>query len=175
VPQVKFAVRKNGPDLLATVENRTTSALAPAYVVIGERLYSCGELAAGQTATRALKPDISIVDLLRGKAQQFQTACSSRNYAFANQAEARLDDLPRANVAMSFLSAIDATQPHLRFLSPPGTDLASVPYHGGAVLLAWSDNFSPMAPIQQFTPKRFHRQTFWRVILPEGLRETPGP
>jgi hypothetical protein len=116
---------------------------------------------------------MALLDLVRTKAQEFQTAASQRNFAFAQQTS-RLGDLPRANTAMAFLSLIEAEQPNLRFLAPPGVGMSSVPDHGGAVLFAWSDNYTPMAPIQQFTPKRFHRQTFWRVALPEGPRPTPG-
>jgi hypothetical protein len=50
-----------------------------------------------------------------------------------------------------------------RFVSPPGLDVAPVVEHGGAMLFAWAGNWSPVKPINRFSPRRFHQNTLWRV------------
>ena len=38
--------------------------------------------------------------------------------------------------------------------------------HGNAVLLAWAGDYAPVKTIRQFTPKRTHSDTLFRVALP---------
>jgi hypothetical protein len=49
------------------------------------------------------------------------------------------------------------------FLSPPGLDLSAVVERGTAILFAWEEDYSPTKPIYQFSPRRTHRNTLWRV------------
>jgi hypothetical protein len=49
------------------------------------------------------------------------------------------------------------------FATPPGLDMSPVLEQGGAVLLAWEPDYSPTPSIYQFTPRRNHRDTLWRV------------
>jgi hypothetical protein len=52
------------------------------------------------------------------------------------------------------------------FITPPGLDMSSVAGHGSAVLLAWAADYSPVKPLYQFSPRRSHRNTLWRVAVP---------
>ena len=48
----------------------------------------------------------------------------------------------------------------------PGLDLSAALNHGQAVLLAWASGYSPIRPMNQFTPRRSQRDTLWRVVVP---------
>jgi len=52
------------------------------------------------------------------------------------------------------------------FIAPPGLDLSSVVEHGNAVLFAWAGDYSPVKPMNQFSPRRIHRDTLWRFAVP---------
>jgi hypothetical protein len=52
------------------------------------------------------------------------------------------------------------------FITPPGLDVAAVIEHGNAVVFAWAADYSPIKPINQFSPRRMHRDTLWRVAVP---------
>jgi hypothetical protein len=52
------------------------------------------------------------------------------------------------------------------FIAPPGLDLSSVAERGEAIVLAWADGYAPVKPMYQFSPRRSHRQTLWRVAVP---------
>jgi hypothetical protein len=72
-------------------------------------------------------------------------------------------------VAASFISQLyaDNNQPYMNnFIVPPGLDLSSVVEHGEAVVMAWDPDYSPAKPIYQFTPKRSHKDTMWRIAVP---------
>ena len=67
-------------------------------------------------------------------------------------------------MAASFLSRLTGTQDSMRhFIAPPGLDLSPVAEHGNAVLLAWAADYAPVKPMRQFSPRRSHRNTLWRV------------
>jgi hypothetical protein len=69
-------------------------------------------------------------------------------------------------VAVSFISQLSGSQAYQNnFVSPPGLDLSPVLDHGGAVLLAWAVDYSPIKPVYQFSPRRLQRDTLWRLAL----------
>jgi hypothetical protein len=53
-----------------------------------------------------------------------------------------------------------------QFIAPPGLDLSPLLARGNAVLLAWAPDYSPVKPMRQFTPRRSHQNTLWRVAVP---------
>ena len=72
----------------------------------------------------------------------------------------------RSTVAVSFLSQFGQPQMYENsFVAPPGLDLSPLLDHGGAVLLAWAGNYSPIKPIYQFSPRRTQQDTLWRLAL----------
>jgi hypothetical protein len=75
----------------------------------------------------------------------------------------RLEDAPAVSAAASFLSQTAQHGSATRFVSPPGLDLSPLLARGQAVLLAWTPDYSPLQPLNQFTPRRSHRDTLWRV------------
>jgi len=75
--------------------------------------------------------------------------------------------LPNCALAASFLSQGERREYYAgNFVSPPGLDLSSQIEHGGAVLFAWAENYSPVKPLYQIQPKRAHKNTMFRVPIP---------
>ncbi len=72
-------------------------------------------------------------------------------------------------MAVSFVS--QGYEQQARFLTPPGMDLTELVNHGNAVLLAWADDYSPIQPINRFSPRRTHKQTLWRMAAPVSVAE----
>ena len=68
----------------------------------------------------------------------------------------------QSSTAVSFLSEA-GMQDGYNFLTPPGLDMSAVVAHGDAVLFAWAGDYSPVKPMYQFSPRRSHRHTLWRV------------
>jgi hypothetical protein len=98
---------------------------------------------------------------------RFQQAVQSRHYAFGDAERGRLDDLPNSAMGVSFLSYLGAPEQQAgSFVSPPGLDLSPVlARDGAAVFLAWASDYSPVPSLRQFTPKRGHRHTLWRMVV----------
>ena len=94
------------------------------------------------------------------------SAAQSRGQAFGRTKSGHLEDKKNGVVAASFLSQLNRQQGYQSFSSPPGLDLSPVIDHGQAVLFAWAENYSPVAGMNQFTPRRIHRDTMWRVSVP---------
>jgi len=99
----------------------------------------------------------------------FQNAVMSRRQALGSTTSGQISDKPNSTVAVSFVSQLGQAQPYQQmyqnFVAPPGLDLSSVVEHGGAVLMAWAEDYSPIKPIYQFSPRRSHRDTLWRLAL----------
>src|SRR5262249_17591108 len=94
--------------------------------------------------------------------QTFQMAANQRQHAFGSATGGRIDDLPNSSTAVSFISHLADD----RFVTPPGLDLSPLLTQGNAVLLAWEPGFSPIKPINQFSTRRSHKDTMWRVVAP---------
>jgi hypothetical protein len=86
---------------------------------------------------------------------------TSRQRTFGGEDTGRIDDLPNATTASSFLSQVGRN-----FITPPGLDISVVAEHGSAILLAWAGDYSPVKPLYQFSPRRAHRNTLWRMAVP---------
>jgi hypothetical protein len=97
----------------------------------------------------------------------FQGAVQSRQRTFGGEQSGRIDDLPNSTMASTFLSQLGGAPNAARnFIAPPGLDLSSVAAHGDAVLLVWASDYSPVKPLHQFSPRRSHRNTLWRIAVP---------
>ena len=153
-----------------TVTNDTDRAVTGAQMVVGDRIYSVGEIAAGRTKTMQLTETNSIAldDFVRSHGQNFQNAVQQRQRAFGESSGAQLADLPNASMAASFVSQLGAgpnNHNNQTFVVPPGLDLSRVVDHGNAVLLAWAPNYGPVKSLNQFKPRRESHNTLWRVPI----------
>ena len=163
---LNVTVTRQGDGWKVTVENHTDRKLTAVELVVGDRILSLGEVPAMETRAFTPAPDqaMPLRSFVRDHAQNFQQAVMSRQRALGSSERGQISDLPNASVAASFLSQLGADQNYGNgFIAPPGLDLSPVIRQGGAVLLAWADDFAPIKPINQFSPRRSHRYTLWRV------------
>jgi hypothetical protein len=159
-------LQSDGASWKVSVDNRTERKLTHLQLAIGDRIIPVGEVAEFQTKTFTVSRDqgLLIQNFVRDHGSNFQTAIGSRRQAFGSAQNAQLSDLPNSSVAASFLSQLGQMQNYVSgFLSPPGLDLSVVVARGSAILFAWEEDYSPTKPICQFSPRRTHRNTLWRV------------
>ncbi len=167
-----FAVTLNsvGDDWQLTVQNLTDHAVTAAQLVVGDRMFAVGELAAGQTKTLKLAKasGTSLPEFVQVNGQAYVSEVQQRQYAFGSRSGGQIQDLPTASMVASFLGQM-GTQPNgQNFLAPPGLDLSAVVAHGNAVLLAWAPNSSPVPPVNRVKFKRAAANTLWRVPIAIG-------
>jgi hypothetical protein len=146
------------------VINHTDHQLPDCRLAIESLLFALGQVPANgsKTFTLSRSRGTPIRQFVSNQAAIFPEAVQSRQQAFGEIT--RINDLPNSSVAVSFLSQMGQQQDYRNnYTSPPGLDLSTVLDHGNAVLLAWAPDYSPIQPIQQFTPKRHNRNTLWRV------------
>jgi hypothetical protein len=149
------------------VENRTDRNLTDAQVIIQGYVTRLGELPARSTKTFTVSKGTPLRDFVGRYAAAFQQAVQSRQRTFGGAESGRIDDLPNGTVAASFLAQMGGQLNAGRaFIEPPGLDLSAVAEHGSAVLLAWAGDYSPVKPLYQFSPRRSHRNTLWRLAVP---------
>jgi hypothetical protein len=134
-------------------------------VVIEQRIHTLEAIPAKTSkVTRISRNDgVALIDYVFRHGSHFSTAASSRRRAFGETEGGRLDDLPNAGVTLSFIGMLRNQQQNASFVVPRGLDLTPRFKQGRAVLLAWSDDFSPTSPLPRFKPTWSHRQTLWRV------------
>ena len=146
--------------------NQAGDKLSNAQIVIEDRIFELGDLAAGRTRTFEVARERGqlLTDFLSGAGARFSSAVRARKQAFSSTASAQIDDLQNASIAASFASLLNAgPDPSARFVSPPGLDVSPVVERGGVMFFGWAAGYSPIKPINQFTPRRFHQNTLWRV------------
>ena len=166
---LSVTVRSQDEQWQVEVDNRTECNLTNAHIVIEDRIVRLGELPAHATRsftiTRGQGTPLGIFVLQHGAG--FSGAVRSRQRVFGGTESGRIDDLPNSSIAASFLSHLISSQDSMsRFMAPPGLDLSPVVERGNAVLLAWAADYSPVKTIRQFSARRSHRNTLWRVAVP---------
>jgi len=150
------------------LENKTEQSLSNLYLAIDGRMIALGNLARQETRTQTVsrRDGMALKTFVTTFGGNFQTAVSSRQHALGSTASGQIEDKATASVAVSFVSQLGGGQAYQNnFVAPPGLDLSPVLDHGGAVLLAWAGNYSPIKPIYQFSPRRIQRDTLWRMAL----------
>ena len=156
---------------LVKVDNQTGKKLANTQIVIEDRIVSLGEFKPGENKSLEVTKTQgkSLADFLGTFNQQFHTVVEGRRQIFGSTERARVDDLPNGATAASFLSQMDTAQANYgqgynsRFITPAGLDVMPFMEHGGAMFFAWAADSAPIKSILQFSPKRFHQNTLWRV------------
>lgn len=157
--------RPDGWDV--TVENRLDRALTSARIAVAGKVYEVGELPAKQTKPieLTLSKGKNLQDWVAPFAGGFQNAAQSRQRALGTSAW--INNPAEASQVVSFLSMLGHGPNYGNtFVTPPGLDLAPLLNHEQAVLLAWAADSSPVAPLNQFKPRRSHRDTLYRVAAP---------
>jgi hypothetical protein len=151
-----------------TVRNTTGKAVKSAYLAMEQQLFPLGEITAGQARSFPVGRDegIAISNFVQQHGgNQFLRVAQRRQSAFGASKSGRIDNLPEAVLAASFLSQSRPDQNYNSFIQPPGLDLGQYVERGGAVLLAWSPDERPTPALNQFKPRRSSSSTLWRVPL----------
>ena len=170
---LSVAIEPSGQGWRVRVENRTDQKLRNLQLVIEDRIFSLGELAARAATTNSLTREqgMSLRNFVTTYGSDFQSRVIARQQALGATERAQILDKPNCSVAVSFLSQLSAQQGYPQgypnqFVSAPGLDLTPAVQHGNAVLLAWAPDYSPVNPMRQFKPRRLQRDTLWRMTVP---------
>lgn len=162
---VRVARRADGWEV--TAENRLDQVLTNARLVVRERVFDLGELPAKQTKTFTLAASQGglLREFVARVGAGFQGAAQSRQRALGRSTW--IGDPPNASQAASFTSQVARDQSHYGsgFIAPPNLDLSPLVNRGQAVLLAWAADTAPVAPLNQFKPKRTKRDTLYRLAV----------
>ncbi len=147
------------------VENHSDKDITEAHLGVAGWLIPLGDVAKGQTRTFEVSKSqgVSARDFVLNHGRNFQDAVMSRQRAFGSTTRGHIDDLPGASIAASLLSDLSETE---HFLAPHGLDVTAAARGKSAVLFAWAADYSPIKPLNQFTPRRLHKNTLWRVAVP---------
>ena len=171
---LKVTVTPQGRQWQVKVENRTDRNLSNARIVIEDYVVPLGEVPTRQSKTFTVSPEqgTRLETFVLQHGAGFEPAVQQRQRTFGGSGSGRLDDLPNGSMAASFLSRLRLTQQpayqysQRQFIAPPGLDLSAVVGRGHAVLLAWAADYAPVKTMRQFTPRRSHQNTLWRVTIP---------
>jgi hypothetical protein len=168
-----LTVTPKGEGWSAVVENRGESKLSNLQLVVEDRIFGLGDVAARESKTFAISPGkgVPLQAFVMQHGQNFQQVISARQSTFGSSESGHIEDLPDSAVAVSFISQLthgnqQTPGNYQNFIAPPGLDLSSVAAHGNAVLLAWAGDYSPVKPIYHFSPRRKNQDTLWRVAVP---------
>jgi hypothetical protein len=161
-------VTNQGQQWFVKVDNRTSQKLSNAQVAVDNHIMNLGDLPAKATKSFTVTKGqgTNLREFVTRHGHTFQNAVQSRKSAFGATDSGRIGDLANSTVAASFISQMTQPQSYMgSFISAPGLDLSPVVERGNAVLFAWASDYSPIKPLNQFTPRRSHRSTMWRVAV----------
>jgi hypothetical protein len=167
---VSASVSPQGDQYQVTVQNHLTRPLRSIWLGIGDRVYSLGDLGAGETRKSTLNPSQGqfLPEFVRLHSQRFLSAAQQRQQAFGREQSGALQLSPDSVAAASLISAGGIYQGAQRtFIYPEGTDIAALLQRGQAVLFAWDGDHGALQPgLPQFTPPRISRNTMYRLAIP---------
>jgi hypothetical protein len=163
------SVHRSGGVWLIKVENRLNQPVGPVCLVAGGRYFELGEVPAGaarEFTASAATNSLPLGEFVARQADRFQVAVQQRRQAFGAMEGGRLDDLPKASMAASFLGLYESKQSHLSFVRPPTFDLSAHTEGNQALLLAWAPGHAARPPLNRFEPRRHAEHTLWRLPIP---------
>lgn len=171
-------IEKSNDGWKATVQNRLDRPLTHLHLVTSaipgiREVFDLGDLPARQTRefTQSAIRGTALADFVQRNGNNFQNAVQQRRSAFGKMEGGRIDNLPDASMAASFLAYLNPQDNYNSFVTPPTFDLSSAAERDNAILLAWVPDASPVKPMNQFSPRRKTVNTLWRLTVP--LNETP--
>jgi len=154
------------------VQNNFDRALPQARAILGGKTYQLGELPPGQSKTFSLDETNGTIvgEMARQFEGPFKSAVQSRHNSFGNNNQP-LPDIADAAMAASFISFFsdDNSQGWNNFTTPAGLDLSRFALPEQGILLAWDADHAPAPGLNQFQPRRLHRNTLWRLVAPVKL------
>lgn len=152
-----------------TVENKMDRTLAGARVVLDGRIFTVGDLAAGQskTVTFAREAGTLVREWTQDNSRNFFQAAQATRNSFGNNGMG-INDLATGSMAVSFLSQINQDNGNgwQTFTGPDDLDLSRYAAPGYGILLAWDPDHNLVPGLNRFTVKRAHRNTLLRLVVP---------
>ena len=174
---LEMTASRQGTTWQVTVQNNMDRALAPVHAVLGGRIYDLGALGAGQTKTLSLEAGQGPpwATWPGNSGTPFATRSDSRNSSFGHNVNV-LPDLAAGSMAASFISTVnDVGSPNggpvgwNNFAVPSGLDLSRFADNSYGILLAWDADHALAGALNRFQPKRLHRNTLLRLVVPMKL------
>lgn len=168
---MKVSTIRNGTNWEVTVENKLDRKLSEARVVVSNRVFFIGEIAVNQVKKIQIEwsKGINLKEFTRQNGAQFFQAVQMRRHTFGNNQAAF--NVPLSAMAASFNSQLNEGNGQY-FMSPDGLDLSKFAEQGNVILLAWDEGHSLTKPLNQFTPRRSHRDTLLRLVVPKEISPT---
>ncbi len=168
---LQFRIQDKGNEWMVTVDNQTGQPAQTVRLVVGERIFDLGSVAAGEQKPVAVQKNAGtpLTDFVQAHGSGFAGAVGYRQRAFGNSDQPKIGDMPASAMATCFLSFLgprQQTEYYGSFRIDPQLDQRSLIEGGQAVLLAWVDDYSPVRPLNRFTPRRKHEDTLFRLAVP---------
>ncbi len=166
---VETTLQKN--TLQVSVENKLDHALKDLNLVYDGKVFAIGELPSG--GPKKFSFDITKGTLLREFVRNngigLRDAVQRRQNTFGNN-QPSISNISLGAMAASFPAQLnDSSNSYQNFLSPAGMDLSRWAEQGDTILLAWDADHSMLTkPLNQFSPRRLHRDTLLRLVIPKN-------
>ncbi len=160
-------ISRAGSKIQVTVANTLDHSLKDLHLVFQGRVYTIGELAKGEKLfTFEVNQGVALRDFVRSHGNNFRTAVQQRQNTFGDN-RVTIANIPLSTMAASFFSQLnEQSNSYENFVAPDGFDLSRWADDGYTILLAWDPDHSFVKPINRFSPRRQHRDTLLRVIIP---------
>ncbi len=170
---LRVAVTDSGTQWNVEVENRLDVKVTQAKLVVQGQVLDVGDVPAGETKRLQLakRGGATLRAFSQMHAGNFGGAVSRRQAAFGDN-QVQIENVPLSAMAASFVSQSSPDRPNQHsgnhpfsggFVTTPGQELTELVERGDAVLLAWAAGHAPVKPMHQFSPRRVHRDTLFRV------------
>lgn len=161
-------------ELEIKVENLTGKQIPQAALIWGGFLYRIGELPRAKTFKLSGQGGEPLAGFVRNRQNTFQNAINQRRSQFGGGRQVFIDDGLTTAIAASFLSVGPMQgnpqqyqyQPYAGVVASRDFDLGPNLQRGDLVLLAWLPGETLLAPLNKFNPRRSHRDTVLRVVVP---------
>ena len=165
---LEFAIIREPNQWSVQINNSLDTKLTHLRLVLRGRVIELGEIGARTTKAFAIQTNgtFALASFFGSQAHLFQQSVAARQRAFGDNQASQITDVPRAAMAMSFISSSNEPQGHNQFTSTADFDLTELTERGHAVLLAWAAGFALEKPMNQFSPRRSQRDTLLRVAAP---------
>jgi hypothetical protein len=167
---LEMTVSLQGTVWQVTVENHLDRALPQVRAVLGGRIYDLGPLSGGETKSVSLPigQGTAVGDMARQYGNAFRSAIQSRHNSFGENVNP-LSDLPACSMAASFISNVNINNNNSgwnNFAAPSSLDLSRFADDSHGILLAWDPDHSLTEPLNRFHPRRLHRDSLLRLVIP---------
>jgi hypothetical protein len=163
---LKVSVKENGSNYDVTVENNLEQKVSHCRMVIDNLVLDVGGLEPKKSKTVTLtKGGETLSGFVQRYGANFQSAISQRQQAFGHNTP-QIFDVALSTMAASFVDQLRSGSHQYgynTFVAPAGMDLSPVAERGYAILLAWVEDFSPIKPMNQFSPRRSDKDTLLRI------------